>query len=163
MKMDELWRVRSIWYEKSGLKESDRLAYPFLKLDVPVPAEGWLRSLRNGLLISQKGASKKAGISYQAWSRLEAGEKAGTIRLGSLQKVADALDCDFIYGFRPKSRKAFSEIVWEKLFREALVHPWFLSRPEIRRGEAILAVMKWKLADASFRKQQGWRKRNLRS
>jgi predicted DNA-binding mobile mystery protein A len=46
--------------------------------------------------------AKRLGITKQAVSKLEQHEADGTISLAKLEMLADALDCDFVYGFMPR-------------------------------------------------------------
>jgi predicted DNA-binding mobile mystery protein A len=45
----------------------------------------------------------RLGTTHQSVSMLEQSERAGQIRLSSLRRAADALDCDLAYVFIPRS------------------------------------------------------------
>jgi transcriptional regulator with XRE-family HTH domain len=65
------------------------------------PAGGWLRSVRNGLGISQREAAALAGVTQQAFDQFEAGELKASITLERLQKAAAALGCEVVYFLKP--------------------------------------------------------------
>jgi len=67
-----------------------------------MPETGWIKSIREALGMSAKDLGQKVGIDQSRISRLENGEKDGNVKLSSLQKVAQGLNMDFVYGFVPK-------------------------------------------------------------
>ncbi len=73
------------------------------------PAEGWLRAIRNTLSTSQHKLAARLGISRQAYAQFETGEKNGTISMNSLQRAADAMDCDLVYFVVPRNSIADSK------------------------------------------------------
>ena len=46
----------------------------------------------------------RMGVGQSTVSGLEQGEVQGTIRLDTLRRVADALDCDLVYYLSPRRR-----------------------------------------------------------
>lgn len=72
------------------------------------PARGWLRAVRTVLGASQEQAAKRAAMSRQAYADLEAAEERGAISLKSLQRAAEALDCELIYFVVPRASVAES-------------------------------------------------------
>ena len=73
---------------------------------IPLPAGGWLRSVRQALGASQTSVAARAGITQQAYAQFETGESAGTISLGRLRHAAAAMDCDLIYFVIPRREQA---------------------------------------------------------
>jgi len=65
------------------------------------PEGGWLRSVRDGLGISQREAAAAAGVTQQAFDQFESGELKASITLERLQKAAAALGCEVVYFLRP--------------------------------------------------------------
>lgn len=59
----------------------------------------------------------RIGVSRATLSRFEHNEREGTIQLRTLRRVADALDCDLVYGFAP--RRALTELVERQVRRAA--------------------------------------------
>lgn len=66
------------------------------------PAAGWLRAIREALGMSTTDLARRLGMSAQGVSDLERSEAEEGIRLTSLRKVADALDCDLLYVLVPR-------------------------------------------------------------
>jgi len=88
-----------------------------------VPRSGWLRAIRNALGMSGADLAHRLGVTAPAVFELEKNERAGTIRLDSLRKAAEALDCTLVYGFVPK--RGLAETVRaraEELANEELRH-----------------------------------------
>lgn len=71
-----------------------------------VPPGGWLRAMRVATGAPQGVLAGKLGCKRQAWPQFEASEARGAISLSSLQRTADALDCDFVYFLVPRQSAA---------------------------------------------------------
>lgn len=86
------------------------------KLRQKMPLEGWIRTLRKSLGITQTQLAQKLNITKQSMASIENSEREGTITLSTLRKVAEALNCDIQLGLVP--RKSLEEIIkqraWEK-------------------------------------------------
>jgi len=67
-----------------------------------VPARGWLRAVREAIGLSQGRIAERATIKRQSYSQFESAEAKGTISLGSLKRVAEAMDCDLVYYLVPR-------------------------------------------------------------
>ena len=72
-----------------------------LKTVVP-PRKGWIRAIRDALGMTGEQLAKRLHSNKQRISRIEQDEKFGKVTLKTLKNVAEALDCEFIYGFVPK-------------------------------------------------------------
>lgn len=72
------------------------------------PARGWLRAVREAIGLKQVAVAQRMGVKRQSYARLELTEAEGTLSLGSLQKAADAMDCEVVYFLMPKSTVAES-------------------------------------------------------
>lgn len=68
------------------------------------PRGGWIKTVRVALGMSSTDLASRIGVVPSTVSRLEASEIAGTINIDSLQKLADALDCDFVYAIVPRQK-----------------------------------------------------------
>lgn len=73
------------------------------------PAGGWLRAVRQALGLAQVSVAQKTGITQQAYAQFERGETKDTLSLGSLQRAAEAMDCDLVYYLVPRA-KSFGEL-----------------------------------------------------
>jgi len=70
------------------------------------PARGWLRAVRSALGLSQGLVAKKISMTRQSYADLEAAEQRGAISLNSLQRAAEAMDCELVYFFVPRESVA---------------------------------------------------------
>lgn len=66
------------------------------------PTRGWLRAVREAIGANQGAVATRMGVKRQSYARLEATEARGAISLSSLQKAADAMDCEVVYYLVPK-------------------------------------------------------------
>ena len=67
------------------------------------PKQGWLRTLRTSLGMTQDVMSKRLDISSVSVGKLEKSEANGTITLNSLRRAAEALDCELKYALVPRA------------------------------------------------------------
>lgn len=74
-----------------------------------VPSRGWLRAIRETLGMPRAELARRLGVSGQAVAGLEASEMEGSIRLDSLRRAAEALDCTLVYAIIPNA--SLEEIV----------------------------------------------------
>jgi predicted DNA-binding mobile mystery protein A len=86
------------------------------------PTRGWLRAVREAIGAKQDAVAKRMGVKRQSYARLEATEARGAISLSSLQKAADAMDCDVIYYLVPKPEVAANYIELAKRHDPAFKH-----------------------------------------
>ncbi len=78
-----------------------RLA-PLDELDVPRPPKGWVRAIRDALGMSTRDLAARLGLSEGAVRRVERNEVDDVVQLGTLRKVADAMECDLVYFLVPR-------------------------------------------------------------
>ena len=71
--------------------------------DIPRPHKGWIRAIRDALGMSSTDLAARLGVSQQRASELERGELHETIKLETLRRAADALDCDLVYALVPRT------------------------------------------------------------
>ena len=93
-------------FEESGLQSG-----------VPRPHSGWIRGIRDALGMSGTHLGARLGVSQQAIADLERSEQRETIRLDTLRRAADALDCDLVYALVP--RTSLDEAVRQQAKRRA--------------------------------------------
>ena len=70
------------------------------------PARGWLRAVRSALGLSQPQVAGKIPMTRQSYEGLEVAEQRGVISLNSLQRAAEAMDCDLVYFVVPREQVA---------------------------------------------------------
>lgn len=66
------------------------------------PKEGWIRTLRKALGMSSPQLAKRIGVGKAQASQMERMEMEDRITLKQLRRVAEAFDCDLVYGLVPK-------------------------------------------------------------
>jgi predicted DNA-binding mobile mystery protein A len=67
----------------------------------PAPVRGWVRALRDSLGMSSADLAFRLGTSRQAVLQMERSEADGSIRLETLRRAAEALDCRLLYALVP--------------------------------------------------------------
>lgn len=74
--------------------------------DMSVPPRGWIRAIRDALGMSGRQLADRLNVYKARTSRMEKDELAGAVSLKTMQRVAEALDCSFVYGFVPRTSLA---------------------------------------------------------
>lgn len=69
---------------------------------VSPPRKGWVRAIRDALGMTGKQLAVRLHANKQRVSRIEQDERFGKVTLKTLRSVAEALDCEFVYGFVPR-------------------------------------------------------------
>lgn len=67
------------------------------------PKQSWIKTIRESLGMSAKDLGTRLDVSQQAVLALELSEAEGRVRINTLRKAAEALECDFVYTFIPKT------------------------------------------------------------
>lgn len=67
----------------------------------PLPYRGWIHTLREALGLSALQLGKRLSISQTGIVALEQSEVKGTLRLATLRRVAEAMDCTLAYALIP--------------------------------------------------------------
>jgi predicted DNA-binding mobile mystery protein A len=68
----------------------------------PRPPRGWVRAIREALGMSASALAARMGTTAGAVTRLEQSEAGDRIRLDTLRRAADALECDLVYLLVPR-------------------------------------------------------------
>jgi predicted DNA-binding mobile mystery protein A len=68
-----------------------------------VPPKGWIRAIRNALGMTGVQFAKRLGVSPQSVEALEKSEATGTIKLDTLRRAAERLDCTLVYALVPNT------------------------------------------------------------
>ena len=84
------------------------------------PNGGWIRAVRDALGMSGAELARRMGVSQQRIATLERGEMELTVQLNTLQRVADALDCELVYALVP--RTSLTEMVKAQARLKAVQH-----------------------------------------
>jgi predicted DNA-binding mobile mystery protein A len=92
------------------LEQLEEVLKPYRKLaDLAVPKRGWVHAVKEALGMSNRQLAKRVGVkASQSVEDMQEYEVTGTIKLQTLRKLANALECDLVYGLVP--RKPLEEI-----------------------------------------------------
>ena len=69
--------------------------------DTAPPRKGWIRAIRDALGMTSEQLAKRLGVNKKRVSRIEHDEVEGRVTIKTMRRVAEALDCMFVYGFVP--------------------------------------------------------------
>lgn len=82
----------------------------------PAPAS-WVKAIRQALGMTTRQFAERLGVSQPRVVALEKAEQNRTITLDSLEKAAQALDCDLVYILVP--RKPLEQIIQDQAIKAA--------------------------------------------
>ncbi len=69
-----------------------------------IPPEGWLRTVRKALGMSGAQLAKRMGVTRARVAQAEQAELSGGASLKSMQAMAEAMGCRFVYAVVPETR-----------------------------------------------------------
>ena len=69
--------------------------------DAQPPKQGWISAVRQALGMTAKQLAERVGLSQPRIAKMELNEN--NLKISTMKKIAEGLDCDFVYGFIPKS------------------------------------------------------------
>ncbi len=78
---------------------------------------GWVRMIRELLGMTTAQLARRTEINQPNVTQIEERELKGTVSLNTLRKMANALDCDLVYGLLP--RKPLNQLVEDQLRKTA--------------------------------------------
>ncbi|HVA09561.1 MAG TPA: mobile mystery protein A [Acidimicrobiales bacterium] len=82
----------------------DKRTSPFSDAGMaPPPSGGWIRAIREALGMSATQFAARLGVARQTAQEHEQKEIDGSIGLSTLRRAAEALDCQLVYAFVPKT------------------------------------------------------------
>jgi predicted DNA-binding mobile mystery protein A len=83
------------------------------------PQEGWIRQVRQTLGMTLSKLADACEVSIPTIAQAERGEADGKITVETLRRAAEAMNCEFIYAFRPKSdmKEFIHQCAYEKAKR----------------------------------------------
>ena len=83
-------------------EQLDRSLKRFARLrDAAPPLKGWIRAIREALGMTGEQLGKRLKLSVARIYRIEQDETDGNLTIKTMRRVAEALDCVFVYGFVP--------------------------------------------------------------
>lgn len=88
------------------IEQLERVVDPYRNLlnsNAKSPRLGWVRAIREALGMSGAQLARRMHISAsQSVEDMQKDEQTGAIRLRTLRKIADALDCEVVYALVPR-------------------------------------------------------------
>ena len=84
------------------------------------PNKGWIRAVRDALGMSSTELAARMGISQQVVSEIERSERRATVKLKTLSRAAEAMDCELVYALVP--RTSLEETVRAQARRKTVHH-----------------------------------------
>jgi len=88
-------------------------------LEEPRPHKGWIRAIREALGMSSTELAARMGVVHQAIREFESSEVQETIKLETLRRIGEALDCQLVYALIP--RTTLDEAVLSQARRKAKI------------------------------------------
>lgn len=88
--------------EKEQIEE-DLKAWREANLKYGRPIQGWIKTIRCALKMTVQQLADRLGLTRRTVRGFETSEIKDMITLGTLKKVANAMECELIYAFVPKS------------------------------------------------------------
>jgi len=89
-------------------------------VDEPRPHKGWIRAIRDALGMSSTELAARLGVTQQTVPDLERSELHDTVKLETLRRAAEALDCDLVYFLLP--RMSLDQAVMQQARTKAARH-----------------------------------------
>jgi len=85
---------------------------PLTTTPIPRPHTGWIRASREALGMNATQLARQLGINKSGIGRLEEAERTGSIKLDTLRRAAEAMDCSLVYAIVPNG--TYEDIVGER-------------------------------------------------
>ncbi|MBO4439077.1 MAG: mobile mystery protein A [Spirochaetaceae bacterium] len=76
---------------------------------------GWISSVREAIGMTASQLAKRLGVTQPRITKMESNEE--NLKLSTMKKVAEALNCEFVYYFKPKT--SFQDIVEEQAVKKS--------------------------------------------
>ena len=89
--------------------------------------DGWIRYIRQAMLMTLSTLAKTAGLTKATVQQIEKREVTGKVTLETMRKIAAAMECEFVYALVPKQElgdflKMKAAAKATRIVREADVH-----------------------------------------
>ena len=71
-------------------------------LDTRMPQKGWIRAIRDALGMNGRQLADRLNVTRQRVDQIENDELKGSATIRSMRRIAECLDCAFVYAFVPR-------------------------------------------------------------
>lgn len=95
-----------------------------------LPPEGWLRTLRRALGMSGPQLAKRIGVTKSRISKVEQDELTGSVTIKTMQNMAEAMNCRFVYALVPD--KEIEGVIEKRAYDKA--------REQVKRASTHMAL-----------------------
>lgn len=102
-----------------------------------LPPEGWLRTVRHALGMSGPQLAKRLGVTKSRVSKAEQGELTGSVTLKTMQSMAEAMNCRFVYAVVPDQE--IEEMIKKRALQKA--------REQVKSASTHMALEAQTLSD----------------
>jgi len=92
---------------------------PVLPDKVTAPRLGWIKTIRQNLGLSTLKLAERLGIERSVVSRMEKRESQKRVTLETLEKAAQAMECQLIYFIVPQNESSFENLLDRKSLEAA--------------------------------------------
>ncbi len=72
-------------------------------LGISIPPKGWIRAIRDALGMSARQLADRLEVTHQRVDEIERHELRGSVTLKAMRRVAEKLDCVFVYALVPRT------------------------------------------------------------
>ncbi len=83
------------------------------------PQQGWLRTVRTALGMTGTQLANRLGVTKARISKAEKSEPAGSVTLKTMQTMAAAMDCKFVYAVVPKQK--VEDVIRQRAIKKARI------------------------------------------
>ena len=100
-------QIRALDRKTSGLKSANNI----------VPrTSGWIKTVREAIGMTESQLAARLGVTQPRITKIESNED--NLKLSTMKKAAEALNCEFVYYFKPKT--TFQNLVDEQAQKKAV-------------------------------------------
>lgn len=122
------------------------------------PPAGWVRAVREALGMSGVSLAERLAVTGARVTQIEQAEVRGDIKLSTLERAADALGCDLVYAFIPRSGSLEKDVVTQSRSKAAAqvkraAHTMALEGQAAQPDDVLIDT----LAERIARSSQLWR------
>ncbi len=93
----------SVMFNKMAIKHAQKRRESLLRVLPSMKVRpGWIKYIRSVLGMTLKELGSLAGLSLPTIAQAEKREAEGKVTIETLNKIANAMECEFVYAFVPK-------------------------------------------------------------